>query len=346
MGLYQLFENTYKIISIVGMAKNAGKTVTLNALIESLDQNGASVGLTSIGRDGERQDIVTKTDKPMIYVKKGTLIATAELLFGLSEVKMAVVEVTDHQTAMGRVIIGRTLADGYVQIGGPSSNSAVNAVAERMLGHGADYVLVDGALDRASSASPLITEACVLATGAVLSRDMTKAISKTVHKASLFNLPEASEASVLEYWGLAEESRQVISIDSENQARALGTSKTALSAGRNIGEWVDEQTKILLFPGALTTKTLMEIVHGTQHYKSIQFVVADATKLFIEHKDWQYFKRIGVDIRVRYGIKLLAITVNPYAPQGYFYDGALFKQSLNERLPEIPIVDVMEGDGL
>jgi hypothetical protein len=343
MALYQLFENKYKIISIVGMAKNAGKTVTLNHLLDELGQAGAPVGLTSIGRDGERQDIVTKTDKPMIFVNKGTLVATAEILFNLSEVKMAVVEVTNHQTAMGRVIIGKTLADGYVQIGGPSSNAAVNEVAEKMLDHGAHYVLVDGALDRASSASPLITEACVLSTGAVLSRDLSKAVAKTVHRASLFNLSDDVDPLTEYAWQSAEESMRVTLVDVAGQTRQLETHKTALGAGREIGHLVDEHTRALLFPGALTTKTLTEIVHTTQYYKKIQIVVADATKIFIEHKDWQYFMRIGVDIRVKYGIKLLAVTINPYAPSGYFYDGPLFKQSLCEHLSGIPVVDVMEG---
>ena len=66
MQLMSLFENEYKIISIVGMAKNAGKTVTMNHLIQEMAQKHVVVGLTSIGRDGERQDIVTKTYKPLI----------------------------------------------------------------------------------------------------------------------------------------------------------------------------------------------------------------------------------------------------------------------------------------
>jgi len=60
-------EDKYESISIVGMAKNAGKTVTLNALLDEAYENGKNVGLTSIGRDGEKQDIVTQTEKPMIY---------------------------------------------------------------------------------------------------------------------------------------------------------------------------------------------------------------------------------------------------------------------------------------
>ena len=82
------------------MAKNAGKTVTLNALLDEAYEEGICIGLTSIGRDGEKQDIVTFTEKPMIYAYEGTIIATSEILFEVSEAKMEILEITDFYTSM------------------------------------------------------------------------------------------------------------------------------------------------------------------------------------------------------------------------------------------------------
>ena len=65
-----------KSMSIVGMCKNAGKTTMLNWLLTGGHLRG-TLGLTSIGRDGESTDVVTGTEKPGIFVKEGTLIATA-----------------------------------------------------------------------------------------------------------------------------------------------------------------------------------------------------------------------------------------------------------------------------
>ena len=67
----------YRSVSIIGMCKNAGKTTVLNQLIRELNGNGQTLALTSIGRDGEDKDLVTGTQKPGIYVARGTLIATA-----------------------------------------------------------------------------------------------------------------------------------------------------------------------------------------------------------------------------------------------------------------------------
>lgn len=45
-----------------------------------------SIALTSIGRDGERSDLVTNTKKPEIFVYDGTIIATAEKLLLRAEI--------------------------------------------------------------------------------------------------------------------------------------------------------------------------------------------------------------------------------------------------------------------
>jgi len=67
----------YKSVSIIGMNKNVGKTTTLNHILKEA-RGSVSLGLTSIGRDGEELDRVTATEKPKIYIEKGTVIATAK----------------------------------------------------------------------------------------------------------------------------------------------------------------------------------------------------------------------------------------------------------------------------
>lgn len=341
MALLDLFESENRIISIVGMAKNAGKTVTMNHLLEEIAEKSLCVGVTSIGRDGERQDIVTKTDKPLIYLRRGSLVATAEMLFNLSEVKMEILEVTDHHTAMGRVIIGRTLGDGFVQVGGPATNRAIREVSEKLCAYGANYVLVDGALDRTSSASPAITDACLLSTGAVVSRDMNKTVDQTVYRASLFTLESVENDMLIEAWEIAELNHKPVLVSKSGQLKVLYEVSTALGAGKAIAETIEEDTLALVIPGALVTQTVMDVIQTVRDFWNIIWVVGDATKIFIEHKDWLYFMRIGVNIKVRYEIKLKAITVNPYAPNGYFYDSDLFVKALQSRALDIPIIDVM-----
>ena len=66
----------YRSVSIIGMNKNVGKTTTLNYILKEA-RGKVSLGLTSIGRDGEEIDVVTSTEKPKIYIEKNAMVATA-----------------------------------------------------------------------------------------------------------------------------------------------------------------------------------------------------------------------------------------------------------------------------
>ena len=66
-----------RTLSITGMAKNTGKTVTLNYLLELLRERGKKVAVTSIGIDGEKTDQVTQTEKPEIELYEGTVFVTS-----------------------------------------------------------------------------------------------------------------------------------------------------------------------------------------------------------------------------------------------------------------------------
>lgn len=152
MSLIELIYPQYKIVSIVGMAKNSGKTVTLNRIIEEAIESSITLGLTSTGRDGESQDVVTKTEKPPIYAEEGTLIATAAETLELGDAKIEILDITDYTTPLGNIAIGRVKESGYVQIAGPQTNKGIKAVSELMLSLGAQLVLIDGAINRVASA--------------------------------------------------------------------------------------------------------------------------------------------------------------------------------------------------
>ena len=74
VSLAELVENS-SCMAIAGIEKNAGKTTVLNYLLQNSRKKVEAI--TSIGYDGEEIDQVTATDKPRIYVSRGTLVATA-----------------------------------------------------------------------------------------------------------------------------------------------------------------------------------------------------------------------------------------------------------------------------
>ena len=93
------------------------------------------------------------------------------------DAKIEILDITDYNTPLGKIVIGIVKESGYVQIAGPQTNKGIKAVSELMLNLGAQLVLIDGAINRVASASPSVSEGVILATGAVLSRDMNRVIN-------------------------------------------------------------------------------------------------------------------------------------------------------------------------
>jgi hypothetical protein len=89
---------------------------------------------------------------------------------------------------------------------------------------------------------------------------------------------------------------------------------------------------------------MRDLIAASGHFKNITLIVRDATKIFVDYRDWQLVKRAGLDVRVLEPIRVLAVTVNPYAPQGYYFDPKTFRRRLSEDLRPIPVFDVMEGE--
>lgn len=340
--LIEHIRDKYKTVSIVGMSKNSGKTVALNHLIGEAMYDDVTIGLTSIGRDGEGEDVVTETEKPRIYVEMGTLVATAKEMLSLGDANVEILDVTDYRTPMGNIIIGRVRNSGYIQIAGPQLLSEIRAVSETMLNLGAEFVIIDGALDRISSADPHISEATILASGAVVSRDMGKVIEETSHVASLLGLAAIDDEEDRAIVRNIIEQDEIAIVDEDNTVRVIPI-KTALSAGSIIGEHIKDESKYLVIPGSLVKKTVTDLTRSTRKYKEINIVVSDGTKIFIGPKDWLIFKRQGVNVKVLDEINLVAITVNPFAPQGYYFKPDEFLKSMQSYIKDIPVIDLVLG---
>ena len=129
--------HSVKTMSIVGMCKNAGKTTMLNWLLEQGKLQGV-LGLTSIGRDGESTDIVTGTEKPGIFVREGTLIATAKDMLRLGDITKEILMTTGIPTPLGEVVIVRARSAGHVQLAGPSITTQLKTVSKEFFDLGAE----------------------------------------------------------------------------------------------------------------------------------------------------------------------------------------------------------------
>ncbi|MGL5439976.1 MAG: hypothetical protein ACRDA4_06235 [Filifactoraceae bacterium] len=330
----------YKVVSIIGLEKNVGKTTTLNYIIEKT-KGIYSLGLTSIGRDGETIDRVTSTEKPRIYGYKGTVIATARQCLANSDITKEIVNKTKIHTPMGEIIIIRALSDGYVEIAGPSVTKELEVVTSGMLDANAELVLIDGALSRKSLASPGVAEATILATGAAVSKSMSEVIDKTVHAYELLNLPEV-EGDIKEILDRLDERVSII-FKEEDVYRVKNIDvPTALGIDAEVLSEIMENTTHLFIKGAITDRFIDMLVRRKGTNSILKLVVEDGTKLFLNKDSIRRLESVGIVLVVLRKINVIAVTINPSSPYGYSFDGDSFMIKLKEKL-KIPVYNVKGG---
>lgn len=179
-------------LAIVGIGKNAGKTTVLNHILGVVRRmkHKRVVAVTSIGLDGEDEDIVTGGVKPRIYLSEGTLLVTACGTLSKADAVIELLTLTEIHTAAGEIVIGRTRTNGYVELAGPSIARDL-ATCERSCRVIEDDCLfiVDGALSRKSSAGGGLTESVILVAGAANASSLEELAAETARQVSFLSLP-------------------------------------------------------------------------------------------------------------------------------------------------------------
>jgi hypothetical protein len=337
-------------LALVGLAKNTGKTETLAALLRELRADGRCVGVTSVGRDGEERDVIdSRIEKPRVQLGAGSIVATTDTLLSASGIPHQQLEDTRVRTPLGRVLIARLKGAGTIEVAGPSAAADVRAVSDAMLGHGAEQVLIDGAVDRRAASSPAISDGLVISTGAVLSDDISEVVARTVDAVDLVRLApvEDSRGSGERLRALAEGGADGASllVGEDLQPRALPPRFLLSGDAGQIAELLDANPAAcwLIVAGALPERFLGDLVHALRRRRrELVLVVADPTRVFLAERGPESYRRQGIRLQTLRPIELQAITVNPVAPQSHRFDSAQLRTMLAEAIPHVPIFDVLD----
>ena len=136
----------------MGLEKNTGKTECLKYVLNHLPVDKKRIAVTSIGIDGENTDQVTQTQKPEIVLKQGMFFGTSEVHYRQRRLLSELIDVSDENTSLGRVVTAQALTSGKILLSGPSSSAGLKRWMREMQRFGIDLVIIDGALSRLSSA--------------------------------------------------------------------------------------------------------------------------------------------------------------------------------------------------
>ena len=325
----------YDSLSIVGLEKNTGKTECLKYVLDRLPVQTKRIAVTSIGIDGETVDQVTRTQKPEIVLREGMFFGTSETHYRQRRLVSELLDVSDENTSLGRVVTARALTGGKILLSGPSSASSLKRWMGDMRRLDIDLVIIDGALSRMSSASPAVSQSMILATGAAYSANINTLVSKTAHVVDLINLDLTGESNLNVLPPL---DKGLWFIDKDDCLHSLDT-MTSLS--KDIRFEGMENCKTLYVAGALVDGFL-EKVRKNKNLKQVELVVRDFTKIFVTPQQFRLFLKVGGRISVLQKSKLIAVTVNPTSPSGYVLDSETLCDKLSEAI-QLPVYDLMKN---
>jgi hypothetical protein len=349
-------------LALVGLAKNTGKTETLGALLRELEAAGRRVGVTSVGRDGEERDVIDfRIRKPRIELCGGSLVATTDSLLRASGVPYELLDQTSVRTPLGRVLIARLRGAGVIEVAGPSAAEDVREVADAMLDHGAEQVLIDGAIDRRAASSPDVADGLVIATGAVLSEDIHETVLQTADAVELVRLPQVDRdtdvgrrlraiAATGEHSGgqFAADTGEHSSgwlVAATGEPVALPPRFVLRGDAEQVAQLLDANpsARWLIVAGALPDRFLRIVLHAAhRRRRELALVVSDPTKVFLSKRGPAWYRRQGIHIETLNAIALEAITVNPVAPQSHRFDSSKLSALLEAAIPEVPFFDVLD----
>jgi hypothetical protein len=225
-----------------------------------------------------------------------------------------------------------------------------------MLGHGAEQVLIDGAIDRRAASSPAVTDGLVMSTGAVLGSELAEVVSRTRDAVEVARLPELADPQLRRLvertrgGGASREAGAAsLLVREDYQALELAPRFVLTSEAEQIAGALDANApaRWLIVPGALPEAFIQGLVRARRgRGGELVLVVADSTRVFLAERGPEYYRRQGVGIETLDSTALEAITVNPVAPQSHSFDSVQLRSALEQTIDDVPIFDVLHSDYL
>ncbi len=307
--LFDLKEkNSY---AIIGNSKNAGKTTVLNKLLIDISKENKIAAISSIGWDGELVDRVYKTEKPAVLVPKGSFVATCKELLPISSTLFKIHDDTGIETILGSIYIIEALENIKIEVVGPRDLTSTKFLIEKLNKY-SDFVLLDGALNRNTSASSLITDGFILSivySGKENIVDFEKSLQLFFEKYKNFNT-----INRLEY-------NFDISILIEKNVVAVGNDKDIVFFdfenpihNEQILFNLEFKPDWIYFPGSITDIMVEKL---SSFFVDINIIVDDFTKNFLSSRVLNILKNRNCKISYLFSSNLIGITVSTWSEGKY-----------------------------
>lgn len=340
MELLELIQNNnIKTLSLVGMGKNVGKTTLLNYLIEEAGIKGIVLGVTSIGRDWEKKDILTDLEKPRLKVPIGTFLITTESSLKESRIKKEIIKKTKFNTPLGNLVVVKVLSRDFVELTGPQTAGQLKSLISVLKDTEAELIIVDGAFDRMMALAPSVTDGTIFVTGAVIDPLMERVIGRTKWKIELLSLPGIVEKELKCIADKIGSHRKIAFVDKKGHYKTIEYMPNQ-ACGEIVGKKICDETETLIIGTSLTSAFISGLIK-TKIKDGIKIVIHDASKILTDELWWKRFKNWGADVFARMPIKVAAVAINPYSVMGWEFEEDEFIDYAGRALKPIPVIDIV-----
>ena len=326
----------YSSVSVVGLEKNTGKTECLNYILKRLKTSEKQIAVTSIGVDGEEVDRLYHNTKPEITLYDGMVFVTSEKHYREKQLTAEIIDVSHRKTALGRLITARVQNSGKTLLSGPPDTLWLQKILQTMKERHIDLTLVDGALSRLSLASPAVTDAMILTTGASLSENLAKLLQITSFACKMIALEEI-EPSLKQQLEPIE--KGIWAIGEDGKIHDLNI-PSVFGMGERSAE-IFKYGNTVFVSGAISDNLLNSLRMQPQS-KNMTLIIRDFSKAFLSEDVYKTFLHRGGTIKVLRKTKLIAVCVNPVAPSGRRFDS----NELQMKMKEVLGVSVYDVRGL
>lgn len=311
-------------VAIVGMTKNVGKTSALNALLEGLDASGSTVGLLSVGVDGEAIDAIGGHAKPPVTVHPEMLVCTSDASLRQFDATHDVLASTRIRSTLGEVMVARARQTGDVVLSGVRHRRDVRDLTEKLFDLGVSRVIIDGAFDRVAAASPEASDAVITVTGMEVGATIDEVVDRT--SAWIRRLCTPAWAGVAPPAGLA-----------LDRGAGWESARGALVLGPIDGP----PAQVVFAPGLISDASLANARRCLAPGGTL--VCEDATRILAERSPLERFVR-DHHLRVRRPIRVVAVCANPTSVSGARVDPSALVRALASALGTVPVIDVRSGE--
>ncbi|MCE5284246.1 MAG: hypothetical protein LLG02_00115 [Pelosinus sp.] len=328
------------VIGIAGTAKNTGKTTTTAAILDELRHRGIPILLTSIGYDGENLDNITGLPKPRLKVTSGDIIATAEKCVATTTAKLKILDKTDINTPLGKVLITQVLSPGLIVTAGPNKSTDVRLLRDLMHKNGPGVTIFDGALSRIAPMAE--TDGIILATGAARNTNIPTLSIETEILWRICSIPYTEERSKL-----TEKSIDCVTLFDSNFAKIASSRHSSLLTVQETKELFqnfNDSEGHLVIPGITTENALQTLYQLFINSKQRLFLnFGDPIKLLTASNLASFYRQLedlstaGIFIGVLRRVPLLAVTVNPFYPEYRFESKTYVPNYIDFRNLEISV---------